>query len=95
MGGKVGVHLPACRMRLVFQIGVAVNLGKKLFGGQMADGHHKGLVTVVARTEISGTKNLGPSDLRQFFPTTENTEFSTARQHFFAAGQTEFAAQNG
>ena len=59
---------------------------------QLADGHHEGLVPVVARPKVAIAKDLGPSDLCNLFAVTKNAKLGFTCKNFSSSKQAGFTA---
>ncbi len=86
-GSKMGIHIPSRTMRIMLNIGVCIQLGKKLLYGGSTERKSKRLVPIVARIKITRPEKLGDRYLRNFFAIAEDAEFSLPGKHFFTTQQ--------
>src|SRR5690349_5178120 len=83
----MAIHLPSGAEGFVFEAGVGIQLGKELLNCCQSACKHKGLVAVVARTEITGLEKFSHSHLCYFLAIAENAKLGFAGQHFLSSQQ--------
>src|SRR5690606_3936687 len=81
-GGKMAAHLPTGTHWIFGNIRSGVKSVEKLLGAKQVQRHHKGLVPVIATSEIPVPKGTGHRQLRQFLAIAKNPEFCLAGQYF-------------
>src|SRR5450432_1776619 len=86
------IHIPAGTMRIVFNIGICIELGKKLFDGRSAQRKPQRLVSIITGIKITGSEKFRNRNLGNFLTVPENSEFSFAGEYFLTAKQAGFTA---
>ena len=88
----MGGHRAAGGAGLALEIGVGVELGEELLHGEQAEGHHEGLVTVVAGAEVAGAEGPRQGDLGDLLAVAEDAELGLAGEHLPPADQARLPA---
>src|SRR4051812_33571821 len=88
----MGIHLPTGTKGIIIDIGIRIQLGKKLLYISKPCGKHKSLVTIVSGAEISVFKKLSHCYLGDLFSVAKYSKLCFSGQHFPSSLQAGFPA---